>query len=51
MEDIEMFYNPKRRHGYSNQISPVEFERPKQIDTRAAYAARFRNARFSGVRP
>lgn len=24
---IEMFYNPKRRHGYNNRLSPVEFER------------------------
>ncbi|WP_338213697.1 IS3 family transposase [Halopseudomonas aestusnigri] len=24
---IEMFYNPKRRHGFNNQLSPVEFER------------------------
>lgn len=24
---IEMFYNPKRRHGNNNRISPVEFER------------------------
>ncbi|MBC7785948.1 MAG: IS3 family transposase, partial [Methylophilaceae bacterium] len=24
---IEMFYNPKRRHGYANRLSPVEFER------------------------
>lgn len=24
---IEMFYNPKRRHGYANQLSPEEFER------------------------
>ena len=24
---IEMFYNPKRRHGYSNGVSPVEYER------------------------
>jgi len=24
---IEMFYNPKRRHGYSNRLSPVEYER------------------------
>ena len=24
---IEMFYNPKRRHGYTNDVSPVEFER------------------------
>jgi putative transposase len=25
---IEMFYNPKRRHGYNNQQSPIKFERP-----------------------
>lgn len=24
---IEMFYNPKRRHGYNDRLSPVEFER------------------------
>jgi putative transposase len=24
---IEMFYNPKRRHGSSGGLSPVEFER------------------------
>jgi putative transposase len=24
---IELFYNPKRRHGYNNQLSPVEFEK------------------------
>ena len=24
---IEMFYNPKRRHGFNNQMSPVEFEK------------------------
>ena len=24
---IEMFYNTKRRHGYNNRLSPVEFER------------------------
>jgi putative transposase len=24
---IEMFYNPKRRHGYANRLSPVEFEK------------------------
>lgn len=23
---IEMFYNPKRRHGYSGNVSPVQFE-------------------------
>jgi len=24
---IEMLYNPKRRHGFNNQLSPVEFEK------------------------
>ena len=24
---IAMFYNPKRRHGNNNRLSPVEFER------------------------
>ena len=24
---IEMFYNPKRRHGLNDKISPTEFER------------------------
>jgi putative transposase len=24
---IEMFYNPKRRHGYANNVSPVEYEK------------------------
>ena len=24
---IEMFYNPKRRRGFSKQLSPVEFEK------------------------
>lgn len=24
---IELFYNPKRRHGYTNGLSPVEFEK------------------------
>jgi putative transposase len=24
---IEMFYNPTRRHGYNNNLSPVEFEK------------------------
>ena len=24
---IEMFYNPVRRHGYNDDLSPVEFER------------------------
>lgn len=24
---IEMIYNPTRRHGYNNSLSPVEFEK------------------------
>ena len=24
---IEMFYNPKRRHSFSNELSPVEYEK------------------------
>lgn len=24
---IEMFYNPKHRHGFNDRLSPVEFER------------------------
>lgn len=24
---IELFYNPKRRHGYNQGLSPMEFER------------------------
>ena len=24
---IEMFYNPKRRHSFSNDLSPVEYEK------------------------
>ena len=24
---IETLFNPKRRHGFSNQLSPVEFEK------------------------
>jgi putative transposase len=24
---IEMFYNPKRRHSFNNQLSPVAFEK------------------------
>lgn len=24
---LEMFYNAKRRHGFNNQLSPVEFEK------------------------
>ncbi|WP_288393233.1 IS3 family transposase, partial [uncultured Herbaspirillum sp.] len=23
---IEMFYNPKRRHSYNGNVSPVQFE-------------------------
>ena len=29
---IEMFYNPVRRHGYNNGLSPVQFE--KQFSVR-----------------
>jgi putative transposase len=29
---IEMFYNPKRRHGYSNRLSPIDYE--KQYEER-----------------
>jgi putative transposase len=24
---IEMFYNTKRRHGYNNKLSPVDYEK------------------------
>ncbi|MCF9004034.1 hypothetical protein GIW25_19325 [Pseudomonas syringae] len=24
---IEMFYNPKRRHSFNNQLPPVDFEK------------------------
>lgn len=27
LDNIEMFYNPIRRHGKNNRLSPVEFER------------------------
>ncbi|MBV5287484.1 MAG: IS3 family transposase, partial [Methyloversatilis discipulorum] len=33
-DHIEMFYNPKRRHGYTNQLSPVEFERQYFLNNR-----------------
>jgi putative transposase len=26
---IEMFYNPKRRHGYNNSLSPVGYEQQR----------------------
>ena len=29
---IEMFYNPRRRHGYNDQLSPVNYE--KQYEER-----------------
>lgn len=29
---IEMFYNPKRRHSYSNGLSPIDYE--KQYEER-----------------
>jgi len=25
--ELFFFYNPRRRHGFTNQLSPVEFER------------------------
>jgi putative transposase len=28
---IEMFYNPVRRHGYNQRISPIEFERQHSL--------------------
>jgi len=28
---IEMFYNPVRRHGYNNDLSPIEFEKRHQL--------------------
>ena len=27
LDYIELFYNPKRRHGYNGNLSPVEFEK------------------------
>jgi putative transposase len=30
---IEMFYNPIRRHGYNDDLSPVEFERRHLVKT------------------
>ena len=27
LDYIEMFYNPKRQHGFNNQLSPVEFKK------------------------
>ena len=27
LDYIEMFYNPKRRRGFNDQLSPVEFEK------------------------
>jgi putative transposase len=28
---IEMFYNPKRRHSWNNQLSPVEYEKQYEM--------------------
>jgi putative transposase len=28
---IEMFYNPVRRHGYNDNLSPIEFEKRHQL--------------------
>ena len=30
---IEMFYNPVRRHGYNDDLSPIEFERRHLLKT------------------
>jgi hypothetical protein len=35
---IEMFYNPKRRHGFNNQLSPVEFENPGRFSAQSCFA-------------
>lgn len=30
-DDIEMFYNPKRKHARNGMLSPVEFERQRKL--------------------
>ena len=30
-DDIEMFYNPKRKHARNRVLSPVEFERQRKL--------------------
>ena len=32
-ENIEMFYNPKRKHARNGMLSPVEFERQQKMRT------------------
>ena len=34
-EYIEMFYNPKRKHGKNGMLSPVDYERQKNVKTQA----------------
>lgn len=34
---IEMFYNPVRRHGYNDDLSPVEFEKRHQLNQETVY--------------
>lgn len=37
---IEMFYNPKRRHSFNNQPSPVEFEKRYAASLESVYKTR-----------
>ncbi|EXF92766.1 integrase [Pseudomonas fluorescens HK44] len=39
-DSIEMFYNPKRRHGFSNQLSPVEFEKRRLLSLESVWKIR-----------
>ena len=32
-DDIEMFYNPKRKHVRNAMLSPIDFERQKILNT------------------
>jgi len=34
---IEMFYNPKRRHSYNNQLSPIEYEKQYKMRLNCVY--------------
>jgi len=34
---IEMFYNPVRRHGYNDNLSPMEFEKKYDIKNESVY--------------
>jgi len=37
---IEMSYNPKRRHGYANRLSPLEFEKQYFTGSKVSRKAR-----------